>query len=160
MARVYTQHYKTETYNIRFAGANSPVDSDETMKSSTKELLALSFLPTAVVICYAAVLLFLDGKLTIPTILLVTITFFISCSLATRFYYLLINPLNKLIGQLNNDSNATIATGPLVDLSIFIDAYVSHLDAEFQERVNQAQSEKKRLASLLAIVEQEIVDKG
>ena len=72
----------------------------------------------------------------------------------------MINPLNKLIGQLNNDSNATIVTGPVADLSISIDAYVSHLETEFQERVNQAQSEKKRLASLLAIVEQESVDKG
>jgi|TARA_B110000263_G_C15293290_1_gene504376 hypothetical protein len=130
------------------------------MNRSTKELLALSFLPTAVLICYAAVLLFLDGTLSIPTIALVTITFCISCSPAARFYYLLINPFNKLIGQLDNDSNATIATGPIADLSIAIDAYVSHLEVEFQERVNQAQSEKKRLASLLAIVEQESVDKG
>ena len=130
------------------------------MNRSTKELLALSFLPTLVLMCYAAVLYFLDGTVSLSAIVLVTITFCISCSLAARFYYLLINPLNKLSDQLSNDTNATIATGPVADLSIAIDAYVSHLEAEFQERVNQARSEKKRLTNLLAIVEQESVDKG
>lgn len=62
--------------------------------------------------------------------------------------------------QLSNDTNATIATAPIADLSVAIDAYVSHLEAEFQERVNQAKGEKKRLTNLLAIVEQESLDKA
>jgi len=125
------------------------------MNRYTKELLVLTFLPTLVLVCYAAFRYFLEGALTLPTIVLVAIIFCLSCCLSVRIYYRLLNPLNKLTDQLNND---TIATGPMADLSIAIDGYVSHLKEEFQERVNQSRNEKKRLTNFLAIVEQESVD--
>lgn len=122
------------------------------MNKTKTQLLFLSSVPTVVLIAYGAWDLMGPKTLGIGFLLPVALTSGSSFLIAFFIDWHLVNPITRLTTQLKKNTN--VASGPLTELSIAIDMYVTHLEEEYHGQINQIRNEKKRLSSLLKIAEQ------